>query len=205
MSNSKRWLQEHFSDPYVKKAREDGYVSRAAYKLIELNQKDHFLRSGMSVVDLGAAPGGWCQVALNEVGTKGRVIGIDLLPLDGVSGVEFIQGDFTDDACYEQLLDLLGGQASMVMSDMAPNLSGNKSIDQPRSMYLVELALDFALKVLSPGGTFIAKAFQGAGVEALVKQMKSHFRTVKHRKPPSSRARSAEIYLVGLEFKGHNP
>ena len=192
-------------DPYVKKAREDGYVSRAAYKLLELDKKDRILRPGMVVVDLGAAPGGWSQVALKMVKSSGRVVAVDLLPLDGIGGVEFIQGDFTEQQCFEDLITLLDGPADLVMSDMAPNMSGNKSIDQPKSVYLVELALDFACKSLKPGGTFIAKIFQGAGIESVVKLMKQYFRVVKHRKPPSSRSRSAEIYLVGLEFRRHKP
>ncbi len=203
--SSKRWLQEHFSDYYVKKANKEGYVSRAAYKLLELDDKDQLLRPGMVVVDLGAAPGGWCQVALDRIGAKGRVVAVDLLPIDQVSGIEFIQGDFTEQSCLDQLLSQLDGKADLVVSDMAPNISGNKSVDQPRTVYLVELALDLAVQVLSPKGKFVAKVFQGAGVEDLTASMKRYFKVVKHRKPKSSRARSPEIYLVGIDFKGYNP
>ena len=199
--SSKRWLQEHFSDPYVKKAKEVGYVSRAAFKLLELQEKDRFVRSGMTVVDLGAAPGGWSQVLLELIGSKGRIVAVDVLEMELISGVEFIQGDFTEQDCLDEVLDTLGDKADVIVSDMAPNMSGHKSIDQPRSMYLVELAWDFAMQTLKPGGTFVAKVFQGVGLEALVKDMKSHFKVVKYRKPSASRPRSPEIYLVGLDFR----
>ena len=200
---SRRWLSEHFKDPYVKRAREDGYVCRAAYKLIEIVERDGILSKGMTVVDLGAAPGGWSQVALPLVGKQGRVIGIDLLPLQGVSGIDFIQGDFTESSCLASLEEALKKKkADVVLSDMAPNLSGNKSIDQPRSMYLVELAVDFALRWLKPGGNFVVKVFQGQGVEEVVKGLRPYFRVIKHRKPKASRPRSAELYLVGIDFTG---
>ena len=199
--SSKRWLQEHFSDPYVKKAKEAGYVSRAAFKLLELQEKDRLIRHGMTVVDLGAAPGGWSQVLLELVGRNGRIVAVDILEMELISGVEFIQGDFTEQECLDQVLDQLGDKADSIVCDMAPNMSGHKSIDQPRSMYLVELAWDFALNVLKPGGSFVAKAFHGEGLEALVKVMRPHFKVVKYRKPSASRPRSPEIYLVGLEFK----
>jgi len=200
--SSKRWLQEHFTDLYVKKANEEGFVSRAAYKLIEINEKDHLFQNGMTIVDLGAAPGGWCQVAMSKIGGSGRVVAVDILPIELVSGIEFIQGDFTEQACLDQLLMRLTDGVDVVLSDMAPNISGNKSVDQPAAVYLVELALDLAIKILKPKGKFVAKIFQGSGVDAVVDSMKKHFKIVKYRKPKSSRSRSAEIYLVGLEFKG---
>lgn len=200
--SSKRWLDEHFSDYYVKRAKAEGYVCRAAYKLLELNTKDPILKKGMTVVDLGAAPGGWSQVAVKLVGQKGRVIALDLLPMKYTGAVEYLQGDFSEDECLEQLMQILKGDpVDVVLSDMSPNMSGVKSVDQPVSVYLLELALDFALQVLNPGGHFVAKVFQGQGVEALVKVLKTHFKTVKQRKPPASRPRSAEIYLLGLDFK----
>ena len=200
--SSKRWLQEHFKDPYVKKAQEEGYISRAAYKLLEIQQKDKLIKPGMTVVDLGAAPGGWCQVLKQLVGLRGRVIGMDILPVTEVSGIDFIQGDFTEDSCLEALLACLdGATVDVVVSDMAPNMSGHKSIDQPRVMHLIELALDFAQRELRPGGAYLVKAFHGAGLEDYVKTMRQYFKQVKFRKPPASRARSPEIYLLGLDFK----
>jgi 23S rRNA (uridine2552-2'-O)-methyltransferase len=200
--SSKRWLQEHFKDPYVKKAQEQGYISRAAYKLLEIQEKDKLIKPGMTVVDLGAAPGSWCQVLKQLVGLRGRVIGMDILPVTEVSGIDFIQGDFTEDSCLEALLACLDGAAvDLVLSDMAPNMSGHKSIDQPRVMHLIELALDFAVQVLAPGGAFITKGFHGSGLEEYVTQMRQYFKQVKFRKPPASRSRSAEIYLLGLDFK----
>ena len=200
--SSGRWLEEHFSDPYVKKSQQDGYRSRASYKLLELDQKDRLFRPGMTVVDLGAAPGGWSQVAANKVGDKGRVIASDILPMDSIADVEFVQGDFTEDAVYNQLLALLDGdRADLVISDMAPNMSGTKAVDQPRSMYLVELAVEMAGQVLAPGGTFIAKAFQGEGYDALLKDLRSKFSKVYTRKPDASRPRSREMYVVARGFK----
>lgn len=202
---SKRWLHEHHSDHYVKQARGAGYASRAAYKLLELNDKDRFLKSGMTVVDLGAAPGGWSQVANDVVGKGGKVFALDILPMDPITGVTIIQGDFTEDVILEQLLTTIDGQqVDLVISDMAPNISGNKHIDQPRTLHLIELALDCAYKILKPNGVFLAKVFQGAGVDALMKDMQSYFKIVKVRKPKASRARSSEFYIFATGFIGYN-
>lgn len=201
---SKRWLKEHFSDQYVKKAQATGYISRAAYKLLALEEKDYLFKRGMTVVDLGAAPGGWSQVSRELVGDKGTVIALDILPMDPISGVTFIQGDFREDAVLQQLLDTLGDRkADLVISDMAPNLSGNKSIDQPRSMYLVELAWDCAQQILRPGGTFLTKVFQGEGVDKLIQDLRLQFEVVKSRKPDASQARSREFYLLSKGFLGY--
>lgn len=201
--SSDRWLKEHFDDAWVKKSRQDGYRSRASYKLIELDRKDRLFRPGQLVVDLGAAPGGWSQVAVERVGDQGVVIASDILPMDAIAGVDFIQGDFTEDEVFGQLLAALGDrQADVVISDMAPNMSGMAAVDIPRAMGLVELALDMARRVLRPGGTFAAKVFQGEGFDALMSDMRDSFQTVLSRKPDSSRARSREVYLVGKGFKG---
>lgn len=195
--SSRRWLQEHANDAYVKRAHKEGARSRATYKLEELDATDHLLKPGMVVVDLGAAPGGWSQYAAKVLKGKGAVYALDILPMDAIVGVEFIQGDFREEGPFGQLLELLGDRpVDLVMSDMAPNMSGIDAVDQPRSMHLVELALDFALKVLKPGGTFLAKVFQGAGFEDLVRHTRREFAQVRMRKPPASRARSAEMYLL---------
>ncbi len=196
-------MREHFSDQYVKQSKEDGYRSRASYKLLELHEKDRLFRSGMAVVDLGAAPGGWCQVAAELVGHKGRVFASDILPMDGMAGVEFVQGDFTEESVLNELLGLMGDElADLVISDMAPNMSGMADVDQPRSMYLVELALDMARQVLKPKGVFVAKVFQGEGFDELLKECRASFKTVVTRKPGASRARSREVYVVGKGFVG---
>ena len=201
--SSGRWLQEHLSDPYVKMAREQGYRSRASFKLLELQEKDKLIRSGMLVVDLGAAPGGWSQVAAELVGDSGRVVSSDILPMDGMAGVEFIQGDFTEEAVLSEILKVMGGAtADLVISDMAPNMSGNGAVDQPASMYLVELALDMARQVLKPKGAFVAKVFQGEGFDQYVKDVRTSFDKVITRKPASSRPRSREVYVLGRGFKG---
>ncbi|OPX56184.1 23S rRNA (uridine2552-2'-O)-methyltransferase [Oceanospirillum multiglobuliferum] len=200
---SQKWLDEHVNDPYVKKAQMDGYRSRASYKLIEINEKDKLYRSGSVVMDLGSAPGGWSQVVAPVVGESGRVIASDILPMDGLDGVTFIQGDFTDEAVYEEIIQALeGDQVDTVISDMAPNMSGVNTTDQYASMYLVELALDMARNVLKPGGSFCAKVFQGVGYEEYVKDVRSSFDKVIVRKPAASRPRSREVYLVGKGFKG---
>lgn len=200
--SSARWLQEHFDDAYVKKAQQDGYRSRASYKLLELQEKDRFIKSGMTVIDLGAAPGGWTQVAAQQVGSKGRVIASDILTMDPVAGVVFIEGDFTEQAIYDRILDALGAdKADVVISDMAPNMSGMTAVDQPRAMELAELAVDLARSVLKPGGTFVSKLFQGEGFDPLVAQLRKEYKTVRVRKPPASRARSREVYLVATGFK----
>lgn len=200
---SKGWLKEHFNDQYVKQSQQDGYRSRASYKLVELDEKDKLFRKGMTVVDLGAAPGGWSQVAARHVGDDGRVIASDILPMDSLAGVEFVQGDFTENEVFEQILEAMGpGKADLVISDMAPNMSGMADVDQPRAMYLVELALDMARETLKKDGVFVAKVFQGEGFDAYVKDAKQSFKSVVIRKPGASRARSREVYVVAKGFRG---
>ncbi|MFA5825655.1 MAG: 23S rRNA (uridine(2552)-2'-O)-methyltransferase RlmE [Gallionellaceae bacterium] len=197
---SKQWMREHINDPYVQMAQKDGYRSRAAYKLLEIDERDHLLKPGMVVVDLGATPGGWCQVAAAKLGQSGKIIALDLLPLHPLPRVEFIQGDFRDDAVLAQLEEKLGGQKiGLVISDMAPNMSGIDSADQARAIHLAELALEFAAQHLKPGGAFLVKVFQGVGFEEYLKLMRSHFAKVVTRKPKASRDRSSEQYLLGLE------
>ncbi|MGD8174827.1 23S rRNA (uridine(2552)-2'-O)-methyltransferase RlmE [Marinimicrobium sp. ARAG 43.8] len=201
--SSNRWLDEHFSDRYVKQSQQDGYRSRASYKLLELDGKDRLFRPGMTVVDLGAAPGGWSQVAAERVGEKGRVLASDILPMDSLAGVDFIQGDFTEETVLNALLDALGEhRADLVISDMAPNMSGMNAVDQPKAMYLVELALDMARQVLKPGGDFVAKVFHGEGFDSLLKDTRDTFTKVAVRKPDSSRARSREVFWVARGFRG---
>ena len=200
---SKKWLDEHVNDPYVKKAQIDGYRSRASYKLIEINEKDKLIRPNSVVMDLGSAPGGWSQVVAPWVGDSGRVIASDILPMDGIVGVTFIQGDFTEEAVYKQIVSELNGEkVDVVVSDMAPNLSGVNTTDQYSSIYLVELALDMARNVLKPGGSFCAKVFQGVGYEEYAKDVRTSFDKVLVRKPAASRPRSREVYIVGKGFKG---
>jgi 23S rRNA (uridine2552-2'-O)-methyltransferase len=202
---SKNWLKEHFDDAYVKQSQAQGYRSRASFKLLELQAKDRFMGPGMTVVDLGAAPGGWSQVASELVGDKGKVLASDILPMDGLSGVEFVQGDFTEQAVLEELLECLQGEgADLVISDMAPNISGVKDIDQPRIMYLAELALEMARSILKPGATFLVKLFQGEGFEVFQAELRNSFDSIKVRKPKASRARSSEIYLLATGFKARN-
>ena len=204
--SSHRWLREHFNDPYVKQSQKDGYRSRASYKLLELQEKDRLIRPGMTVIDLGAAPGGWSQVAAGLVGARGRVLASDILPMDALADVQFVQGDFTEQAVLERLLALLeGAGADLVISDMAPNMSGVTAVDQPKSMYLVELALDLARQVLKPGGAFVAKVFQGEGFDPLFRDLRAAFARVVTRKPGASRPRSREVYLVASGFKGDAP
>lgn len=201
--SSHNWLQEHFDDQYVRKAQQEGYRSRASYKLIELIEKDNLIQPGMTVVDLGAAPGGWSQVAARAVGDQGCVIASDILEMDPVAGVEFIQGDFTEDDVYQALLSSIGDRpVDLVISDMAPNMSGMAAVDQPAAMYLVELALDMAQTILKPGGGFVAKIFHGEGFDEYVKGVRQAFSRVVMRKPKSSRARSRETYLVAQGFRG---
>jgi len=200
---SDRWLKEHFDDVWVRKSREDGYRSRASYKLIELDDKDQLFRPGQLVVDLGAAPGGWSQVAVERVGDNGVVVASDILRMDTIAGVDFVQGDFTEQSVFEELLAVLGDRkADVVISDMAPNMSGMAAVDIPKAMGLVELALDMAQNVLKPGGTFVAKVFQGEGFDQLLRDMRDSFSKVVSRKPDSSRARSREIYQVCKGFRG---
>jgi 23S rRNA (uridine2552-2'-O)-methyltransferase len=201
--SSARWLNEHVNDPYVKQAQKDGYRSRSSYKLIQLNEKDRLIRPGMLVVDLGSAPGGWSQVAARLVGAKGRVLATDILPMDPVKNVEFIQGDFTEEPVLKQILDLLeGNRPDLVLCDIAPNISGIDSADQASAMYLVELALDMARQALKPKGDFVAKVFQGAGSDDYLKDLRTSFEKVFIRKPAASRARSREVYMVAKGFKG---
>ncbi|MGK9065588.1 23S rRNA (uridine(2552)-2'-O)-methyltransferase RlmE [Stutzerimonas chloritidismutans] len=200
---SQRWLKEHFDDPYVKMAQRDGYRSRASYKLLEIQEKDRLLRPGMTVVDLGAAPGGWSQVASRVIGDRGRLIASDILPMDSIADVAFVLGDFTEDAVFEQILEAVGdSQVDLVISDMAPNMSGVKVADQARAMFLCELALDLAMKVLAPGGDFLIKIFQGEGFDAYLKEVRQNFDKVQMRKPLSSRDRSREQYLLARGFRG---
>lgn len=200
--SSNRWLDEHVNDPYVKKAQIDGYRARAAYKLIELNDKDKLIRPGALVVDLGSAPGSWSQIAGRLVGVKGRVVASDILPMDSLEHVDFIQGDFTEEAVFDQIMEKLGERkADVVISDMAPNISGVDAVDQASSMYLVELALDMARRVLKPKGDFVAKVFQGEGSDEYIKEVKTSFEKVLIRKPAASRPRSREVYVVGKGFK----
>ncbi|MHB1116474.1 23S rRNA (uridine(2552)-2'-O)-methyltransferase RlmE [Sideroxydans sp.] len=197
--SSKQWMREHVNDPYVQMAQKDGYRARAAYKLLELDERDNLIKPGMVVVDLGAAPGSWCQVVAKKMGEHGRIIALDLLPLSPLPRVEFIQGDFREESVLAQLEERLGGRPiGLVISDMAPNISGVVMADQARAMYLAELALDFAVTHLAPGGSFVAKVFQGAGFEEYMKSMRTHFTKVVARKPKASRDRSNEQYLVGL-------
>ncbi|MGD9107869.1 MAG: 23S rRNA (uridine(2552)-2'-O)-methyltransferase RlmE [Gammaproteobacteria bacterium] len=201
--SSKRWLREHFDDKYVKQAQKGGYRARSAFKLLEIQQKDHLIQSGMIIVDLGAAPGGWSQVVIEILKGKGKVFALDVLPMESINGVEFIQGDFREEQVMHELLDCMQQQkADLVLSDMAPNISGIKATDQARAMYLAELALDFAKRVLKPGGNFLVKVFQGADFEEFLKAMRKNFSKVITRKPQASRDRSTEIYLLGREFKG---
>ncbi|MFT4670840.1 MAG: 23S rRNA (uridine2552-2'-O)-methyltransferase [Pseudohongiellaceae bacterium] len=201
--SSKAWLQEHFDDSYVKRSQEDGYRSRASYKLLEINDKDKLIKPGMTVVDLGSAPGGWSQVAAKLAGHKGRVVATDILFMDGMVGVEFLQGDFTEQEVVNELLGLLdGATADLVISDMAPNMSGMKDIDQPQVIYLAELALDLARTILKPGGCFVVKIFQGEGIEDFQRDLRKSFASIKVRKPDASRARSREVYLLAVDFKG---
>ncbi len=200
--SSADWLKEHVDDIWVQKAQQDGYRTRASYKLIELDDKDKLIRPGSVVVDLGSAPGGWSQVVAQRVGEKGLVIASDILEMDAIADVTFIQGDFTTEEVYDQLVDVIDGRpVDLVISDMAPNMSGMSSIDQPGAMYLVELALDMARQVLKPNGSFVAKVFQGEGFDAYLADMKQSFAKVMIRKPKASRARSREVYIVAKGFR----
>ncbi|KPY38424.1 Ribosomal RNA large subunit methyltransferase E [Pseudomonas syringae pv. primulae] len=200
---SHNWLKEHFDDKYVKMAQKDGYRSRASYKLLEIQEKDKIIRPGMTVIDLGAAPGGWSQVTSRLIGGQGRLIASDILEMDSIPDVTFIQGDFTEDAVLAQILEAVGNtQVDLVISDMAPNMSGLSAVDMPRAMFLCELALDLAGRVLRPGGDFLIKVFQGEGFDVYHKDIRKLFDKVQMRKPLSSRDRSREQYLLGRGFKG---
>ncbi|HES76388.1 MAG TPA: 23S rRNA (uridine(2552)-2'-O)-methyltransferase RlmE [bacterium] len=195
--SSQRWLHEHFTDPYVQRAQREGWRSRAVYKLIEIQERDRLLRPGQVVVDLGAAPGGWTQYVSSLLGDKGRIFALDLLPMDSFADVDFIQGDFTEQAVLDTLMDHLDGRTvDVVLSDMAPNMSGHDGVDQPRSMYLAELAVEFALRVLGHEGVFVIKLFQGAGFDEYVRELRKQFGSVTMRKPDASRARSREVYAL---------
>lgn len=195
--SSARWLREHFGDPYVKRAQQKGYRARAAFKLEELNARDKLIRPGMCIVDLGAAPGSWSQLAAELMGGRGRIVALDILPMAPLPGVQVLQADFTEDAALAALHEALGGQpVDLVMSDMAPNISGESAVDQPRAMYLAELALEFAGQVLRPGGDFLVKVFQGEGFDAYVRDVRQQFGKVVIRKPKASRPRSREVYLL---------
>jgi len=199
---SKNWLKEHFKDPYVQRSWKDGLRSRAAYKLLEVQQKDRLINPGMTVIDLGAAPGGWTQVVSEIIGAKGHTIAMDILPMDPFADVHFIQGDFTDDVVYQALLDSLDGDnVDVVLSDMAPNMSGNRSVDQAKSMYLCELAVAFAAQVLKSGGSLLIKIFQGEGFDPLLRVVRQQYDKVVTRKPNASRDRSREVYWLCQGFK----
>jgi 23S rRNA (uridine2552-2'-O)-methyltransferase len=202
MAGSRRWLDEHFKDIYVKKAQAEGFASRAAYKLIELNDKYKLFKPGMKVLDLGAAPGGWSQVVNKAVGKKGQVIAVDLLPVLDIDDVTIIQGDFTKQETLDRILELTENQSlDLVISDMSPNISGIRSVDQPRSMHLLELAFECACQLLKPNGIFIAKAFQGEGMEGFIKELRAIFKAVRFCKPKASRPRSREVYIMASGFK----
>lgn len=197
--SSTRWLQEHFSDPFVKRAQAEGWRSRAVFKLEELIERDRLLKPGMTVVDLGAAPGGWSQMVRGRLGDKGRVIALDILPMQGIAGVDFILGDFREETVLKQLEDMVNGAAvDLVLSDMAPNLSGMNSVDQPRAMHLAELAEEFAQKHLRGGGVFLTKLFQGEGFDEYVRRLRRGYERVSMRKPKASRARSPEVYALAI-------
>ncbi len=200
--SSGKWLREHFDDIYVKRAQQEGYRSRAVYKLLEIDEKDKLLRPGITVVDLGAAPGSWSEVAVKKLGHKGRVVALDILPMDSIAGVEFIEGDFREQETYDQLLEVLGdASVDLVISDMAPNISGLKAVDQPRSMHLAELALEMAEKVLKQGGDLLVKVFTGEGLDEYKKMMRPLFDKIIVRKPGASRPRSREIYLLARGYR----
>lgn len=199
---SSKWLKEHFDDSYVKRAQQEGWRSRAVYKLIEIDEKDHILKPGMTVVDLGAAPGSWTEYAAKKVGDKGRIIALDILPMDALADVTVIQGDFREQEVYDQLVETLGNaQVNLVMSDMAPNISGIKAVDQPRAIYLAELALELADKVLIEGGDLLIKVFTGEGLDPFKQELRKKFKKILIRKPKASRPRSSEIYLLA---RGYN-
>jgi 23S rRNA (uridine2552-2'-O)-methyltransferase len=202
---SQRWLERQLNDPYVRAAQAAGLRSRAAFKLKELDERFHIVKPGARVVDLGAAPGGWTQVALAKAGPKARVVALDLLPMDPIAGASILQGDFQDDAVEQAVLRELDGAADLVLSDMAPNTTGHNATDHLRIIALAELALDFACKVLAPGGGFVAKVLQGGTEKGLLDRLKANFSSVRHAKPPASRKDSAELYVVATGFRGTPP
>jgi len=201
--SSNEWLRRHVNDPYVKKAQLEGYRSRSAYKLIELNEKDRLIKPSMFLLDLGSAPGGWSQVASKLIGRKGRVLATDILPMEPIKNVDFVQGDFTDEAVLAHLMERLGGEKfDLIISDIAPNITGIDSADQASSMYFLELALDTVRKTLKPGSNFVAKMFQGSGSDQYMKELRTSFDKVLTRKPGASRAESREVFIVAKGFKG---
>ena len=201
-SSSRRWINEHLNDEYVKKAQKEGYRCRAVYKLIEIIDKNQIITKGDRVLDLGAAPGGWSQVVAKIVGQTGQVIASDILPIEEIPGVDFLQGDFTESSVDAKLLSMTKGQKmNTVLSDMAPNMSGQLTVDQPKSMYLAELALDMAIKILTPNGHFLVKVFQGDGFDSYVQIARQNFKNVAIKKPRASRARSKEVYLLASQLK----
>lgn len=200
-----RWLKEHFDDVYVQEAHKKGLRSRASFKLEEIQGRDRIIKEGFKVVDLGAAPGGWSEYAVNCVGERGRVVACDILPMTPINGVDFLQGDFREQEVLDKLLEIVGDdKVDVILSDMAPNMSGNLGVDQPRAMYLVELAYDMCCRILRTGGSFVVKVFNGEGTEAYLKLLRSSFKEVKVRKPDASRQRSREVYYVGLGYKGNS-
>jgi 23S rRNA (uridine2552-2'-O)-methyltransferase len=200
--SSHQWMQEHFDDEYVKSAQAQGYRSRAVFKLAEIQEKDTLIKAGMNIVDLGAAPGGWSQFAQQRLSKENKLIALDILPMEAISGVDFIQGDFREQAVMDELYNLLNGlPVHLVMSDMAPNMSGSKAVDQPRSLYLCELALDTAKSILTKNGCFLVKVFQGAGFDEFHRDVQSCFAKVVIRKPKASRPRSNEVYILAKGFK----
>ena len=203
--SSRRWLERHLNDPYVHRAKAEGYRSRAAFKLIEIDDRYHLLKPGLKVIDLGAAPGGWCQVAAARVRSTGAnrgVVGIDYLDMDPVTGAQVLKMDFLDDDAPARLIEALGGEPDIVLSDMAAPTTGHRRTDHIRTMHLAEVAADFAMSVLKPGGHFLTKTFQGGTEGDLLNQLKKTFRTVQHVKPPASRGESAELYLLAKDFRG---
>jgi len=204
--SSKGWLKEHFDDEYVRRSQQDGYRSRAIYKLIEIDRKDRLIKPGMTIIDLGAAPGGWSEYCVKKLGKNGTMIALDILPMEPIDGVTIIQGDFREDAAFDELMAVMNAsgensnRADLVISDMAPNISGMGSVDMPRAYYLCELALDLARQVLKPGGGLLVKLFQGEGFEAYNKALKASFSKVVMRKPKASRPRSREVYALATGF-----
>jgi 23S rRNA (uridine2552-2'-O)-methyltransferase len=199
--SSARWLAEHANDEFVKRAQREGWRSRAVFKLAEIQQSERLLRPGIRCVDLGAAPGGWSQYAARIVGGAARIVATDILPMDSIPGVDFVQGDFRDEGVLEQVLSHIGAKkVDLVLSDMAPNMAGIDAVDQPRSMYLAELALEFAERVLAPGGDTLVKLFQGAGFDQIIKDARRRYGRVVTKKPKASRTRSPEIYLLARQF-----
>ncbi len=205
--SSKGWLKEHFDDEYVRRSQQDGYRSRAIYKLIEIDKKDRLVKPGMTIIDLGAAPGGWSEYCVKKLGKNGTMIALDILPMEPIDGVIILQGDFREDVVFDELMSVMNADgksshADLVISDMAPNISGMGSVDMPRAYYLCELALDMAQQILKPGGGLLVKLFQGEGFEAYNKALKTSFSKVVMRKPKASRARSREVYALATGFKG---